>query len=103
MPGPRPVAVQLSAEEHARLEVVSTRPSMPQQIALRARIVLAAATVCGPQTTNYSLGRRGLSQVQSRINPTQPVSQHQHSPHTLESPINIIHRPGNSMGCLHVF
>ncbi len=43
MPGPRPVAVQLNAEERAGLEVVSTRPSTPQQIALRARIVLAAA------------------------------------------------------------
>ena len=43
MPGPRPVAVQLSAVERSGLEVVSKRPSTPQQIALRARIVLAAA------------------------------------------------------------
>ena len=43
MRGPKPPAVTLTAEEREELEVLARRPSAPQQLALRARIVLAAA------------------------------------------------------------
>lgn len=41
--GPRPSAITLAAEEQQALETLVRRPSTPQQLALRARIVLAAA------------------------------------------------------------
>lgn len=41
MPGPKAVAVRLSDEERAGLEKVSRRHNISQQIAKRARIVLA--------------------------------------------------------------
>jgi putative transposase len=41
--GPRPAAVSLSAAERQALEALARRPSTPQQLALRARIILAAA------------------------------------------------------------
>jgi putative transposase len=41
--GPRPAAIHLTAEERHALETLARRPSTPQQLALRARIVLAAA------------------------------------------------------------
>ena len=43
MPGPKPPAVDLTEEEHRDLETLVRRHSTRQQIALRARIVLAAA------------------------------------------------------------
>lgn len=43
MPGPKAVEITLSAEEQAALEQLVRRHSLPQQIALRARIILAAA------------------------------------------------------------
>lgn len=43
MRGPKPEPVCLSAAERAALEQLARRPSTPQQIALRARIILAAA------------------------------------------------------------
>jgi transposase len=43
MPGPKPPAVTLSEEERQDLEKLVRRHSTPQQIALRGRIVLAAA------------------------------------------------------------
>ena len=43
MPGPKPPAVELTEEERHELEKLVRRHSTPQQIALRARIVLAAA------------------------------------------------------------
>ena len=43
MRGPKPPPVELSAEMHAALVAFSRRPSTPQQLAVRARIVLAAA------------------------------------------------------------
>jgi putative transposase len=43
MPGPQAALLELSAEERQTLEQLERRPSTPQQMALRARIVLAAA------------------------------------------------------------
>jgi len=43
MPGPKATLVTLSAEEQAALEELVRRHGTPQQIALRARIILAAA------------------------------------------------------------
>lgn len=44
MRGPKPTQIELSAAERAELEQLVRRHTTPQQIALRARIVLAAAT-----------------------------------------------------------
>jgi putative transposase len=41
--GPRPDPVLLTAAERQALETLARRPSTPQQLALRARVVLAAA------------------------------------------------------------
>jgi len=43
MRGPKPAAVILTAEERRSLEAVARRHTTPPQVALRARIVLAAA------------------------------------------------------------
>jgi putative transposase len=43
MRGPKPVAITLSAAERQDLEALTRRHATPQQLALRARIVLAAA------------------------------------------------------------
>jgi putative transposase len=43
MPGPKPLAIELSCEERRELEALVRRRSTPQQIAERARIVLGAA------------------------------------------------------------
>ena len=43
MPGPKPPEIHLTDEERQSLEKLVNRHSTPQQIALRARIVLAAA------------------------------------------------------------
>ena len=43
MRGPQPPAVLLTAEERRGLEAVVRRPGAPQQLALRARIILLAA------------------------------------------------------------
>jgi len=42
MPGPKPPVLNLSNEERQDLEKLTRRHSMPQQLVLRARIVLAA-------------------------------------------------------------
>lgn len=44
MRGPKPPIIVLSSEERQELDALLRRHSTPQQIALRARIVLAAAT-----------------------------------------------------------
>jgi putative transposase len=44
MRGPKPIQIELSAAERAELEQLVRRHTTPQQIALRARIVLAAAS-----------------------------------------------------------
>jgi len=44
MRGPKPPAIELSDLERQELDALSRRHSTPQQLALRARIVLAAAT-----------------------------------------------------------
>lgn len=44
MRGPKPIQLELSAAERTDLEQLVRRHTTPQQIALRARIVLAAAT-----------------------------------------------------------
>lgn len=54
MPGPKPTRIELSAAERAQLEQLVCRHSTPQQIALRARIVLAAAT----DATNCQIARQ---------------------------------------------
>jgi len=43
MPGPPPTPVDLTAEEEAALETLVRRHTAPQQLVMRARIVLAAA------------------------------------------------------------
>jgi putative transposase len=43
MPGPKPLEIKLTDEERQGLEKLVRRHSTPQQIALRGRIVLAAA------------------------------------------------------------
>ncbi len=43
MRGPNPPAVVLTAEEQRQLAVLARRPGTAQQLALRARIILAAA------------------------------------------------------------
>ncbi len=43
MPGPKPLAIELSPEERKELEALVRRHSTPQQIAQRARILLRAA------------------------------------------------------------
>ena len=43
MRGPQPPAVPLTAEERRDLAALARRPSAPQQLALRARIILLAA------------------------------------------------------------
>ena len=43
MRGPKPPAIELSAREHQELDALTRRHTTPQQLALRARIVLAAA------------------------------------------------------------
>ncbi len=43
MPGPKPPAITLSAEERGGLEKLVNRASTPQQQAVRARIILQAA------------------------------------------------------------
>ncbi|MFQ6100364.1 MAG: helix-turn-helix domain-containing protein, partial [Anaerolineae bacterium] len=43
MPGPKPAEIHLTDEERQGLEELVNRHTAPQQVALRARIVLAAA------------------------------------------------------------
>src|SRR5689334_19503556 len=54
MPGPKPIRIELSAVERAELEQLERRHTRPQQIALRARIVLACAT----DATNSQIARQ---------------------------------------------
>jgi putative transposase len=44
MPGPKPIQIELSDAERSELEQLVRRHTTPQQIALRARLVLACAT-----------------------------------------------------------
>jgi putative transposase len=44
MPGPKPIRIELSDVERSELEHLVRRHTTPQQIAVRGRIVLAAAT-----------------------------------------------------------
>jgi DNA-binding CsgD family transcriptional regulator len=53
MPGPKPLALELSPRERRELEAMVRRRSTPQQIAQRARIVLRAAE----GQTNSAIGR----------------------------------------------
>jgi putative transposase len=41
--GPKPIAIELSADEEQGLGQVARRPSTPQQVAQRARIILLAS------------------------------------------------------------
>lgn len=43
MPGPLPPAVELSTEERQSLDALERRPTVPQQVAVRARIIQLAA------------------------------------------------------------
>ena len=54
MRGPKPIQIELSADERAELELLVRRHTTPQQLALRARIVLAAAT----EATNCQIARQ---------------------------------------------
>lgn len=58
MPGPKATEVTLSAEEQAALEQLVRRHTTPQQIALRARIILAAAQ---GQTNNAIHAEQGVA------------------------------------------
>ncbi len=53
MPGPKPLAIELSPEERAQLEALVRRRSTAQQIAQRARIILRAAEAA----TNAAIAR----------------------------------------------
>jgi putative transposase len=62
--GPHPVAVVLSAAERQALELLVHRHSTPQELALRARVVLAAAT----GLNNAQIARQlGLSLDMARL------------------------------------
>ncbi len=54
MPGPRPSPVELTAEERQELDALVRRRTAPQQLVVRARIVLAA----GAGSTNAEVARR---------------------------------------------
>ena len=54
MPSPKAIAVNLAEEEQSRLEELTRRHNIGQQIALRARIVLFA----GQGQTNSAISRR---------------------------------------------
>src|SRR3954463_7032381 len=54
-PGPKPIPLVLSEAEHEALVALLPRRSKSQDVALRARIVLACAD---PQATNTALARR---------------------------------------------
>jgi hypothetical protein len=43
MPGPLPPAIDLSAEERQALDALARRHTVPQQVAVRARIIQLAA------------------------------------------------------------
>lgn len=47
MPGPKPVVITLAEDESAALDELTRRRSTAQQVALRARIMLAAGRGCG--------------------------------------------------------
>src|SRR4051794_4538606 len=54
MRGPKPAAIELTAAERRGLEALARRHTIPQQVALRARIVLAAAA----GQSNAAIARR---------------------------------------------
>src|ERR687894_431506 len=56
MRGPKPPVVELSPEARHELEALLRRRSLPQQLALRARIVLAAAAGQNNSQIARSLG-----------------------------------------------
>ena len=63
MPGPKPTEVKLSEEDSQDLAKLIRRHSTPQQIALRARIVIAA----GVGLSNAEIARQeGVSEVMVR-------------------------------------
>ena len=56
MRGPKPPVVELSPEVRQELEALLRRRSLPQQLALRARIILAAADGANNSQIARSLG-----------------------------------------------
>jgi putative transposase len=62
--GPNPLTVELSVEEKAGLEKIACRPSTAQQVAQRARVVLAAneghnnAEIARAEGTAVNLARK---------------------------------------------
>jgi putative transposase len=64
MHGPAPTQVRLSDDERAALEALVRRHTTPQQVALRARLILAAAT----GANNTQIGAQiGLSRESVRL------------------------------------
>lgn len=55
MPGPAPRAIEVTTEEQTQLDQLVARHGTPQQIALRARIVLQAAAGANNQAIARSL------------------------------------------------
>lgn len=56
MPGPLPIPLELTTDERAGLEALARRPTAPQQVAVRARIVLLAADGLNNSETARALG-----------------------------------------------
>ncbi len=56
MRGPQPLTVELTAQEHEGLQRLARRPTTPQRLALRARIVLAAAEGANNEQIARQLG-----------------------------------------------
>src|SRR5215210_7668401 len=62
--GPKPPRIELTPTERQALETLVQRPSTPQQLALRGRIVLACATALN----NTQIARQlGISTVAVRL------------------------------------
>ena len=57
MRGPKPASIDLTAEEREELEALVRRHSTPQQLAVRARVVLAAADGLNNTQNAHQFGR----------------------------------------------
>ena len=76
MRGPQPLPLSLSAAERAALEQLVRRHTSPQQLVLRARIVLAAAAGRNHRQIARDLNTEGVTEVV--ISASQVISYQQH-------------------------
>jgi len=56
MPGPKPLPIELTSAEQEELTALVRRPTTPQQVARRARIILLAADGCNNSQIARTLG-----------------------------------------------